>query len=135
MEIKTITQDRIIVAGDACTRDFIAQLLSEQETASYTAKSLYRIRPADVFDIDMCDKLVRAQRNAQALATLLSLAADTAQYLNNGLCEILHAFDAQDVDKVHRLVQKAKKEREKDKKHQEYLRAKKRKQEALAKTL
>lgn len=135
MAIKLNTQDRIIIAGDACTRDLIHQLQTMSETASRATKSLLQISAADVWEIGKRDVLERAQHNAQALTTLLSIAADAAEYMNRGLCDILLAIDNKEKEKAQRIIENAKRDKEREEKHNEYVRAKKRKQEALKKTL
>ena len=135
MAVKLNTQDRIIIAGDACTRDLIGQLRTMSETASHATKSLLKIDAADVWEIDKRDVLERAQHNAQALTTLLSMAADAALYMNRGLCDILRAIDDKEKEKAQRIIENAKRDKEREEKHKEYMRAKKKKQEALEKTL
>jgi hypothetical protein len=80
------------VAGRACTEAAVSEiellLRSAQDAADVTFKD---ITPADVADIKKTDTLVRLQRNAMALRTLLDQARDTAIYMRQEIATIMTA--------------------------------------------
>ena len=94
------------VAGRACTEAAVAEiellLRSAQDAANVTFKD---ITQADVADIKKTDTLVRLQRNAMALRTLLDQARDTAIYMRQEIGSIITA-EVESDDKV-RARQKA----------------------------
>lgn len=77
-------------AGRVCTDEAVGQIESLLKLAKDASAVTWRdIQPVDVADINKKDTLVRLQRNAMALATLLNQARDAALYLRQGISEIV----------------------------------------------
>ena len=111
------------VAGLACTEAAVSEiellLRSAQDAADVTFKN---ITPADVADIKKTDTLVRLQRNAMALRTLLDQARDTAIYMRQEISAIMTAEI--DSDNNVKVRQKAALQRELKRKYNEKQRQK-----------
>ena len=111
------------VAGRACTEAAVSEiellLRSAQDATDVTFKD---ITPADVADINKTDTLVRLQRNAMALRTLLDQARDTAIYMRQEISAIMTAEI--DSDNNVKARQKAALQRELKRKYNEKQRKK-----------
>ena len=99
------------VAGRACTEATVAEIELLLRQAKDASKVMFRdVTVKDVVDIQRTDTLVRLQRNALALQTLLDQARDTAIYMRQEIGMILTA--EADNDEAKKARQKAALERE-----------------------
>lgn len=89
-------------AGRVCTDEAVGRIDSLLKLAKDASAVTWRdIQPVDVSDINKKDTLVRLQRNAMALATLLDQARDTALYLRQEISEIVKAeYEKEDAVKA-----------------------------------
>ena len=112
-----------MTAGDnAATNQYIADIKQMHKQACIASAALQDIEIEDVYNYGCAAELERLQRNAAALHTLLSMAADAAEYVKSGIHAIFEARDQYELDMAN-------KHREALRREEEY----KRKQKANAK--
>ena len=84
--------EALLVAGNSIATNQTISDIKTLRTRAYEAQSaLDDIEIKDVYDFGCVDELVRLKRNAAALATLLSMAADAAEYVKYGIHAIFQA--------------------------------------------
>lgn len=106
------------IAGKVCTDAAVGEIELLLRMAKNAADTTYKdISPADVADIKKTDTLVRLQRNAMALRTLLDQARDTAIYMRQEIAAIITAEI--DSDNNVKARQKAALQRELKRKYNE----------------
>lgn len=101
MSRKTMTA-ALLHAADAGTKQYAGEIKRLLAIAQKANKQIDRIRDIDAQAIGMSDTMERLKRNAAALQTLLSMAADASIYINAEISAIFRVCDMMDDQKVAR---------------------------------
>ena len=125
----------LVEAGNACTKEWIARLRVAADEAKHAAWAIGQVDKEVIFNAGCTDTHNRAQRNASALALLLSSAADAAEYLNREICGILKDIDAEEIRKIKQSIAIARECKRAEAKHREYERAKIKRAKQLGATI
>lgn len=128
---RIITNQLLAEAGNACTKELILRLRHMSNEAKHASVMLQKIPREIIMEAQCGNILYSAEHNATAIAMCLSTAADAAEYLNQEICRILREIDAAEMRQIKVALAIAKERKKAEKKHAEYLRAKKRKAEEL----
>ena len=101
MSRKTMTA-ALLRAADAGTKQYAGEIKRLLAIAAKANKQVDRIRDYDAEAIGMSDTMERLRRNAAALQTLLSMAADASEYMNAEISAIFRVCDRMDEEKAAR---------------------------------
>ena len=116
--------EALLVAGNSiATNQTISDIKTLHTRACEAQSALDDIEIKDVADFGCVDELVRLKRNAAALATLLSMAADAAEYVKYGIHAIFQAHDAYDIGQERKrweIVEREEEYTKKKKKNDRY---------------
>lgn len=101
MSTKTMTA-ALLIAADTGTKQYSGEIKRLLATAQKANEQIDRISNTDAQAIGMSDTMERLRRNAAALQTLLSMAADASEYINAEIIAIFRACDRMDMEKEAR---------------------------------
>lgn len=101
MSRKTMTA-ALLRAADAGTKQYAGEIKRLLAIAQKANKQVDRISYLDAEKIGMSDTFERLKRNAAALQTLLSMAADASEYINTEISAIFRVCDRMDDQEVAR---------------------------------
>ena len=92
----------LLIAADAGTKQYAGEIKRLLATAQKANEQIDRISDTDAQEIGMSDTMERLKRNAAALQTLLSMAADASEYINAEITSIFRVCDRMDMEKEAR---------------------------------
>ena len=101
MSRKTMTA-ALLRAADTGTKQYAGEIRRLLATAQKANKQIDCISNTDAQAIGMGDTMERLRRNAAALQTLLSMAADASEYINAEITAIFRVCDRMDEEKAAR---------------------------------
>ena len=112
--------DALINAGEAATMEFRGRITELQIVVQKARVQLDQVDNYDAKVIGALDKLIRARRDAQYLAFLLSATEAVCKDLGSDICDILGAQDKADQYEHDYRLELAKRVYKSQKNHERY---------------